>query len=116
MCPGVASVEAVLVDEIDGLGTGSMEELSLVVGVFVLMLHALLQDLVTLPQHHILDPLNLQDIRQQVTPPTWNPQTPSAPGWFRQMFKDAPSTCALGVCSSAPLVCTLGSSNPQRPV
>lgn len=61
VCSSVTAVEAVFVDEVDGGGSGSVEELLFVVAVSVLLLHALLQHLVVLPQRHVLDPFNLRD-------------------------------------------------------
>lgn len=60
MLPRVAPVEALVVDEVDGRGTGAVEQQLLVLLVFVLQLHLILQELVALPERRILDPLDLQ--------------------------------------------------------
>lgn len=55
----VAAVEALFVDEIDGLWAGAVEELPFVVLVFILHLQVRLHLLVAPPQRDVLDPFNL---------------------------------------------------------
>lgn len=58
----VAPVEALRVDEVDGVGPGAVIQQLFIVGVLVLYLHLLLQELVALPQRRILDPLDLPTV------------------------------------------------------
>ncbi len=60
MCSCVAAVEALLVDQADGVRSSAVEKSPLVVFVLVLRLHLLLHQLVALPQSRVLDPFNLQ--------------------------------------------------------
>lgn len=68
MQSGVAPVEAFVVDQIDGVGAGAVEQDSFVVLVIVLLLHLLLEELVALPQSYVLDSLNLQTQFRPIMP------------------------------------------------
>lgn len=67
MCSCVAAVEALFVDEINGGGSGAVEQHPLVVCVFVLHLHLFLHQLVALPQCRVLDSFNLPTQLQHMT-------------------------------------------------
>lgn len=63
----VAAVEALFVDEIDGVGAGAVEKYPLVVLVIVLHLQLLLLQLVALPLCLVLDTFDLPTQRRHVT-------------------------------------------------